>query len=333
MSLSQPNLRPFASAEGTFLGSAVLYRPFDAPALFVRSWDAVVRSVERARGRQGVSLILVDGAGRALAEAWIAASLDVVRAGVVGRHPSCALRVPEREKEIPLRYLVALVRAENNEDVSVRLIDLHTEHGFGDEAGRRLQAVRFSGAAFLALGELYLLVLEPHKLEIKDGPEKAYASIPARVFREEEPGAYLAGPRLVRSPPAEADMTHVVSQLGPLAATARLLGDDEPIRGQLTLGGLGMAVTRPVGLEALRRGILIGRYSRCDVRTGADAPSLSRVHALLVEERQEVLLVDTASSNGTWVEGRELSVVRLDRLGEAWLSSSRDGVGVQWDGA
>jgi hypothetical protein len=87
--LSQPNPRPFASAEGTFLGSAVLYRPFDAAALFVRSWDAVVRSVERARGRQGVSLILVDGAGRALAEAWIAASLDVVRAGVV-RPARCA---------------------------------------------------------------------------------------------------------------------------------------------------------------------------------------------------------------------------------------------------
>ncbi|MFO0726436.1 MAG: FHA domain-containing protein [Myxococcota bacterium] len=319
------------SLDGTHLAAAPAHRPFDARTLFERAWDAVRRAVERAKGRVGVTLLLVDDEGHTLGETWIAASLDVTRTAVVGRHPRCALSVPGSERALPLRHLAVLVRAENHEDVAVRILDLHTEQGFGDEAGRSLQAARFTGSAFLAVGSLRLLVLETHKLEVSDGVEKAYASIPGRVFREEEVGAFRPGPRLVRPRQHDGEMTQVLSQLGPLSATARLLQDDETARGHVTLGGLGMAVTRPVGPEALRRGILIGRYSRCDVRTGADSPELSRVHAILLEERGEILLVDAGSSNGTWAEGREMSVVRLDRLGEAWLSSPRKGLGVLWE--
>ncbi len=69
--------------------------------------------------------------------------------------------------------------------------------------------------------------------------------------------------------------TQVLSKLGPLASTGRLVDEDDPVRNRVTPGGSGTPVTRPVGAAALRRGILVGRYARCDVRTGEDSLALS----------------------------------------------------------
>jgi len=66
--------------------------------------------------------------------------------------------------------------------------------------------------------------------------------------------------------------------------------------------------------SALRRGLVIGRYSRCDntVELGEECLRLSRVHALVVSEGEGVWVVDTASTNGSWVGDRSVSVARLD---------------------
>ncbi len=67
-----------------------------------------------------------------------------------------------------------------------------------------------------------------------------------------------------------------------------------------------------VGQAALRDGVLIGRYARCD-RACLDDESVSRVHALLIQLGDELLVVDTASTNGTASPGHEPARVHLVR--------------------
>jgi pSer/pThr/pTyr-binding forkhead associated (FHA) protein len=53
-----------------------------------------------------------------------------------------------------------------------------------------------------------------------------------------------------------------------------------------------------VGHAALRDGILLGRYDRCDGAAHADS-GVSRVHALLIQLGEQLVAVDLASTNGT----------------------------------
>ena len=71
--------------------------------------------------------------------------------------------------------------------------------------------------------------------------------------------------------------------------------------------------------------MLLGRYARCDGAGGlADDASLSRVHALLIQIDDSLLLIDTASSNGTWENGEKprARVFVLDRNTELLLGKT-----------
>ena len=79
---------------------------------------------------------------------------------------------------------------------------------------------------------------------------------------------------------------------------------------------------------ALRRGILLGRYSRCDVAHLLGEHSISRAHALLLEVEGDVWLFDTASTEGTYARrlgerAREIRAVRLDSIDRAVLGEGR----------
>jgi hypothetical protein len=65
-------------------------------------------------------------------------------------------------------------------------------------------------------------------------------------------------------------------------------------------------VRAPVGLAALDRGVLFGRYERCVGSSLCDA-NVSRVHALLVARAGELVMLDTGSTNGLFRAQREVS--------------------------
>ena len=54
-----------------------------------------------------------------------------------------------------------------------------------------------------------------------------------------------------------------------------------------------------IGHQALREGVLIGRYARCAGFGLCTDTSLSRVHALLLLVDDRLLVIDLASTNGT----------------------------------
>ena len=283
-------------------------RSFDAKKLFVEHYDVLRRGLE-AHQEQGVLVVGFDESGTALAQGWLRASLDKTRAAIVGRHTACGLAMPTADRNVSLRHLAVLVRACSHTEVRIRILDLHTSRGFTDETGQVLSAAMAEGPLFIGLDGLRLVFLHTGEAP-PDDAEAAYASIPERVLLEERRGTMGIAPRRPVSIPvmASPEQTVVRSSDGPVAAVADLCGDDEPPAGMLVIRGP-RTTRRPVGATALHRGVLVGRYDRCAV--GFDAERLSRVHFLIVRDGKEVIGIDTASTNGTWVGEREVSLTPM----------------------
>lgn len=316
----RPGLQREASQNS---GTAVLFHapgrePLDAKQLFIERF-AVIREAVGRHQKQGVLVLAFDDGDAPLGELWLEASLDRTRAGIAGRHSLCDLYLSDREARVSLRHAALLVRAIDLHDVRVRVIDLHTGAGFTDEAGRSLQALSADGPMFLRIGQIQLVFLRTPELGgFPDDPEQAYGCLPERVFAEEiEVPENAAPPRrrliLPRSSGA-GDHTVVRATSGPVLAARELLIPGEAARGVVTVrAGKSVAKWR-VGESSLARGVLIGRYERCQLGavSAEDVSSLSRVHLMLIEDGGDVLAIDTASSNGTHHHGREKRIVRLE---------------------
>jgi pSer/pThr/pTyr-binding forkhead associated (FHA) protein len=66
-----------------------------------------------------------------------------------------------------------------------------------------------------------------------------------------------------------------------------------------------------IGAAALNRGVLLGRYFRCDAPTALFDQSVSRVHAMLLRHHGRVYLVDAGSTYGIWVGRRPVKCAVL----------------------
>ncbi|HEY3235219.1 MAG TPA: FHA domain-containing protein [Polyangiaceae bacterium] len=253
-------------------------------------------------------------------------------AAIVGRHTACNLSVPDKYHEVSLRHVLVLVRAISRDEVRIRVIDLNTEGGFFDESGRTLRAVAAEGSVFLRIGRLTLLLLVT---DPDDGPpddaHDAYDCIPERVFLEEEsglfkrPGFRAGADRTlalgVRHLQGGSRATIVTAQAEPVFSCRALPEHDEAIAGTVRLGH-DESPRQPVGLSALRRGIMFGRYERCDLASRDWSDRISRVHFMLIDDHGDTLGVDLASSNGTFRKGERVKVCKLSGDDKVTLAGS-----------
>ncbi len=88
---------------------------------------------------------------------------------------------------------------------------------------------------------------------------------------------------------------------------------------------------RSVAAGAATRGILFGRYERCDANgLGVMRDiSLSRVHLLLLDVAGTLHAIDTVSTNGTTIDGQS---VRCEAL-RADATLRLGNVSLRWDAA
>jgi hypothetical protein len=116
--------------------------------------------------------------------------------------------------------------------------------------------------------------------------------------------------------PADADSraaTLVTTSVGPVFPSLAL-DDSDPPRGEILVSSAPGRVGVRLGARAARRGVLLGRYDRCDT-TGLPVLSdlaLSRVHLLVLELDGALWGIDTASRNGCWCGGRRVRAVRME---------------------
>lgn len=266
---------------------------------FVRNYARIRGAVAR-RDQPGVAIVAASG-NEVHGEMWLSAA-EGLRSAILGRHGQADLFLP-RDPGLSLRHAAVLVdRVEGR--TRIRVIDLRSDGGLRDENDRGVGAVEADGALLLTASRLrFFLLPTPAPAPWPDDPVAGWESLPPRQFldaRPVEPRA-VERPAPLRLAPCGREVT-IISSLGPIGAQFRSLVEpgEQPL-GKLTLRAFAEAELT-VGPAAVARGILLGRYDRCDA-AGISVlrdDSLSRVHALIVEVGGELRLIDTASTNGSF---------------------------------
>lgn len=282
----------------------------------------------RAVDEPGVCVIAVDEKrGRAQGILELRARVDRYVAGIVGRHDHCDLYLPASSR-MSLRHLVVVldpVSSWKRGDSAgrYRVLDLRTSNGFFDEDQRPLRGLRCEGPAVLRCGghALFLLPLG----DPTDWPasaEDAWAYLPERVYFDElECTPKGSMPKMPLQITSGLRHSTIIRTHGPRDTGERLSAREAA--GMLELIGKVERGTIRIGHDELRDGVLLGRYPRCDAARLIDDGSLSRVHSLLIQIDETVLMIDTASRNGTRrVGSQDARVIELDNDSELELGLS-----------
>lgn len=252
----------------------------------------------------GLAIIAVDETtGTPMGMVCLRAQVDRHVTAIIGRHDRCDLYLPSNER-LALRHLAFILgpvtdwRA-NTSAVSFRVLDLRTDVGMVDEESRPLRALRSEGPAMMRCGGHAIFALPVG--DPTDWPATAvdaWTQLPERVYHDElvrVPDASCLRPRVAAD---RGQITLVTRIAGPRDLTGPLRSGDE-LAGRLWIQGVTGERTLEVGRHALRDGVLLGRYDRCDVHGLDLGDSVSRVHALLVHVDDRLLAIDIASTNGT----------------------------------
>lgn len=309
--------------------------------LFLRNY-AAMRDRCASFGQTGLAVAAVDQfSGRLAGILCIAAKIGTANSAIVGRHSMTDLYL-DGDASLSLRHLVVVVSPLDltSGEVRFRVIDLRTQAAFQDEHGRRFEALVAEGPLFIRCGNYVLFCLPTgDPTAWPEAGDDAWACIPERVYLESaeaEPDRWLRKRRvrtrherherdLVAGIERRAAITLVQGELGPVRAQTRLLAEGEQPVGVLRLRVGTTVHSVLVGARAIHRGILLGRYERCDVDGSKllTSESISRVHLLVVEVNDRVYAIDTASTNGTWMaeDDREVRIVGLDSGAELCLGN------------
>jgi hypothetical protein len=296
-------------------------------ALFERSYPAFAARC-RAVDAPGLAIVAVDErTGVAAGMACVRARVDRHTAAIIGRHDRCDLYL-EGHAALALRHLAIVVAPVRDwRHIGYRVLDLRTCDGMFDEHGRALRGLRCEGAAIVRCGGYALFMLPLG--DPTDWPERAsdaWEVLPERVYFDElapTPESSVVRPLA----PARPDQTLVVRTVGPHDTSSALAPHGE-LAGRLAIRGPHGRGAITIGQHALRDGILLGRYARCDDAALATDPSLSRVHALLLHVDDRLLAIDLASTNGTRIPGRNNARV-LELVGDSELELGHDTL-VSW---
>jgi hypothetical protein len=266
------------------------------PAAFARAFpklDSVYRSF---RGDGVLIAAIVEGA---ILDTYLHVPVSQrPEFAIIGRHDQCDL-VLERDQSVSLRHLAVASARRGADEVRIRVFDLQTGSGLRTESGDPCEALEAEGPLFVSVGEYKLFFLPTGSLAPAlwgDSAAEAWASFPERIYLDKRIRPRDSTERRpVGAVARRSIMTHIVEPPQPLGRR-RLPGDVGERIGVLEIEAEGVCGAFPVHAREATRGILVGRYDRCDL--GVSDVSLSRVHALLIDHDTELWIVDTASTNG-----------------------------------
>jgi hypothetical protein len=259
----------------------------------------------------GIALVAVDEtSGQPMGLVRLLARVQRHVAAIVGRHDECDLYLHAHAR-LALRHLTVVLDPVTDwrpgANVRYRVLDLRTTDGFSDENDRPMRGLRCEGPGLLRCGG-YALFIMPlgDPTDWPASAQDAWTFLPERVYFDEldknpQGSVRRVPPRLPQLPTLSTSITHrslIIRTHGPRDTSDGLVESGD-IAGTLELIGPRTRGTIRIGHDELRDGVLIGRYARCNNAQLADDPSLSRVHALLIQIENAILAIDTASLNGT----------------------------------
>ena len=305
---------------------------FSFAELFAQHYDRI-RTTVLKHLQPGVQVFAIDARG-VRGELWLKTD-GTLRSASIGRHSHADLHL-DGDEALSLRHMALLARRVD-EALTIRIVDLRTTSGLVDESGRRLAALTTNGPAFVAAGRhrIFLFPTGPG-MRWPSSPSDAWLALPPRTFLDAAPAGEnppdfsaatdpkLRNPDFRPSDRVRSPEVTIVPHAAPLECDFRSwLIEGESALGHLVLTHR-LGVTRAaVGATAAARGLLLGRYERCEL-PGLDS-TVSRVHALVIRETGALHVVDVGSTNGTLLDGKRISCEPLTpdsvfRLGyDLWL--------------
>jgi hypothetical protein len=312
-----------------FVSIPRLVAPLDMKALFVGAYTkfaGLCRDVDEP----GLALLAVDlYTGKPAGLVRMRARFGRHVAAIVGRHDQCDLYL-SGHNSLALRHLAVILDPvqswrRNSTAVRFRVLDLRTETGFTDEHGKAMGGLLAEGPAFMRCSGHAIFVLPIG--DPTDWPESAsdaWAMLPERVYIDELPCDPQGSLRMRRSDDRQSRRSMIFRTHGPRdTATGLSMVERGDIAGTLEMIGIRHRGIVSVGERALRDGILVGRYARCDSAAIVDDSSLSRVHVMFIRVDDTLLAIDTASRNGTHLPGgakaRVITLDGIDSSGEIHL--------------
>lgn len=253
--------------------------------------------VARRNTIHGTVLVVLDRSGAVVRS-------DLLMPGdalTLGRHTEARLRLPG--KHVALRQLLIHL---SSDGARLFLWDLGTEQGIYLSDLGMVRAVVGEGPGLAGIAGFTLLWVPASCFAYLGGSaEEFWERVgPAHLTDVRTQDATLAPRIAVRSldVPMHPRGTHVTVTREP--SELRVGGDRATAWAELVIKTDGANAVAYLSAEDLARGILIGRYPRCQLEIpGFDR--LSRIHLFLVHTGDCVRAFDTASLNGTRFQGVE----------------------------
>jgi hypothetical protein len=305
--------------------------PGSTPKLAKR-WAAIISELQMRRGQnvdQGALGVLAlkpddpDVLPR-IKVCFIEAQATSPNVFFFGRHERCDVG------EIPgasLRHAVVLTWPSNSDRAAMEVIDLHTPGGLAVTSGGR--ADRLFGYEGLRAGigefEVILLWAPPHQPFAINWPDEINemddlkTMINAVVVPNDVDGMLrVLGDKWAR---LDADQSSVIVDLDDDGGSWRRRSGKVPVSRDVTVVKSTEA--------ALKRGLLLGRYPRCDALAASTDNQISRVHALLIAREGRLWVIDTASHNGTQIIDIQSGAIRKNLTTNLWAHPLAAGEGIR----
>jgi len=309
---------------GTVIQSLDDLRPTRLPpfeALFLAHYR-VLREIAREPTPGAAAVAVHMPTGRLAGRLWLA-HRESPGAAIIGRHSECDLVLDD--EGMSLRHLALIVPALGHEALAFTLHDLRSSSGLRGALGQPMGGASVLGAGFFSVGSYALFTFATGAPE--RWPELASEAWRQAVGQTTALQVVRADERAQNRSAWIGTRSSVSAIRGPVQTNACLLIDHEERVCTLSVAAGSRRERLALGDAALERGLLLGRYSRCDSGGIWKGDGVSRVHLLVLRIDGEVFAIDTASTNGVFSDAlatEEARVVNLSRGGIAVLG---DGLG------
>jgi len=281
-------------------------------ALFVASYRSI-REVA-SNDAPGAAIVAVHApTGRLAGRVWIAGTRKRPNVAIVGRHSVCDLVLDAHS--VSLRHVALIVPPREGASQSFTVHDLRTPEGLADQGGHRLGGALVEGAGIFSIGPYALFAFTtgwPGRWP--ELGEEAWQHLTGKT------SAVSVVRPLPRGAMAISPSPNITAIRMPMSTDEILLAPGARRACVLEISSGGRRVRLALGEDALRQGVLLGRYARCDTDDLLITDRISRVHALVLGVGGEVFAFDTASTNGLFTDPEAEHAARVVALSEGQMA-------------
>lgn len=286
--------------------------PFES--LFYRNHTKIKSFIPNASGL----CVFVFSNYSLVGQAFVASKENIANSLILGRHNQSEVFLAN-DPNLSLRHLVFIVHRRGS-GVKFQILDLHSTSGFKNELDQPCRSITANGPTFIRLNHYHIMCFPIPSTALKDDdPIRTWNNLPKRQHSDHNIEVPDDESLIVSHAPPEPLKDGPTKH--PIAKLELFFGQNH--------------VCQPLKSESLKRGIIIGRHDKCEkiFQPFLLHPYISRIHFLLIEIEDEYYIIDTASTNGVYVECSRHLRIKLSSFQRFYIgdtSSKKDRLYLEW---